>query len=179
MLQLPPAELARRSTPALLLDLDALERNLDHVAFLAREATMKLRPHGKTHKSPVIAHLQIIRGAIGQRVQKVVEAEILAWGGVDNILVTNEVVGARKLARFAALSRICTAAVCVDSEAGFAALQAAAENAGLRLTALIEVDVGLDRCGLPLDPVVAALARWIAASRWLRFGAIQAYYGKA
>jgi D-serine deaminase-like pyridoxal phosphate-dependent protein len=77
------------------------------------------------------------------------------------------------------LCRICTVAVCVDSEAGFAALQAAAENAGLRLTALIEVDVGMDRCGLPPGPLVTALARRIAASRWLRFCGIQAYHGKA
>ena len=88
------------------------------MALLAREARVTLRPHGKTHKSPAIARLQIMRGAVRQSVQKVAEAEILAWGGVDNILVTNEVVGARKLARFAALSRICAAAVCVDSEAG-------------------------------------------------------------
>jgi 3-hydroxy-D-aspartate aldolase len=183
MLQPPPAEpgapIGEIDTPALLLDLDALERNLDHMAFLAREARVKLRPHAKTHKSPVIARLQIMRGAVGQCVQKVAEAEILAWGGVDDILVTNEVVGARKLARFAALSRICTAAVCVDSEAGFVALEAAAEDAGLRLTALVEVDVGMDRCGLPPGPAVTALARRIAASRWLRFGGIQAYQGRA
>jgi hypothetical protein len=90
MLQLPPAEAAAPidevDTPALLLDLDALERNLEHMAFLAREAAMKLRPHGKTHKSPAIARLQIMRGAVGQCVQKVAEAEILAWGGVDNIV---------------------------------------------------------------------------------------------
>ena len=116
MLQLPPAEAAAPidevDTPALLLDLDALERNLEHMAFLAREATMKLRPHGKTHKSPVIARLQIMRGAVGQCVQKVAEAEILAWGGVDNILVTNEVVGARKLAaqRLDSQRRFCSAA---------------------------------------------------------------------
>src|SRR5580700_8829200 len=110
-------------TPALIVDLDAFEANLDDMAALAAAAGVKLRPHAKTHKSPVIAHMQIARGAVGQCVQKVAEAEILAWGGVADILVSNEVAGPRKLARFAALSRICTAAICVDSEVGVAALE--------------------------------------------------------
>ena len=132
MLQPPPAEpgapVDEVDTPALLIDLDALERNLDLMAALAREAGVKLRPHAKTHKSPVIARLQMARGAVGQCVQKVAEAEILAWGGVGDILISNEVAGPRKLARFAALSRICTAAICVDSEVGVAALEAAAKE---------------------------------------------------
>jgi 3-hydroxy-D-aspartate aldolase len=183
MLQPPPAEpgapIDEVDTPALLIDLDAFEGNLDRMAALAREAGVKLRPHAKTHKSPVIARLQMARGAVGQCVQKVAEAEILAWGGVGDILVSNEVAGSRKLARFAALSRISTAAICVDSEAGVAALEAAAEDAGLRLTALIEIDVGMDRCGIPPGPAVIALAQRIAASRWLRFGGLQAYQGGA
>jgi 3-hydroxy-D-aspartate aldolase len=175
----PGAPIDEVDTPALLIDLDALEYNLDHMGALAREAGVKLRPHAKTHKSPVIAHLQMARGAVGQCVQKVGEAEILAWGGVKDILVSNEVAGPRKLARFAALSRICTAAICVDSEAGVAALEAAAEDAGLRLTALIEIDVGMDRCGIPPGPAVTALAQRIAASSSLRFGGLQAYQGRA
>ena len=156
MVQPPPAEpgapVDEIDTPALIIDLDAFEHNLDHMAALAREAAVKLRPHAKTHKSPVIARLQIERGAVGQCVQKIAEAEVLAWGGVGDILVSNEVAGPRKLARFAALSRISTAAICVDSEAGVAALEAAAEDAGARLTALIEIDVGMDRCGVPPAP---------------------------
>jgi 3-hydroxy-D-aspartate aldolase len=183
MFQPPPAEpgapVDEVDTPALLIDLDAFEHNLDHMAKLAREAGVKLRPHAKTHKSPVIARLQMARGAVGQCVQKVAEAEILAWGGVGDILISNEVAGPRKLARFAALSRICTTAICVDSDAGVAALEAAAEDAGLRLTALIEIDVGMDRCGIPPGPAVIALAQRIAASRWLRFGGLQAYHGAA
>src|ERR1700738_3574942 len=99
-------------TPALIVDLDALEANLDHMAALAAAAGVKLRPHAKTHKSPVIAHMQMARGAVGQCVQKVAEAEILAWGGVPDIIVTNEVMGASKLARLAAASRIARVAVC-------------------------------------------------------------------
>ena len=95
MLQPPPAEpgmsIEEVDTPALLIDLDALESNLDHMAAFARQARVSLRPHAKTHKSPVIARMQIERGAVGQCVQKVAEAEVLAWGGVTDILVSNEV----------------------------------------------------------------------------------------
>ena len=84
-------------TPQVLIDHRRLRRNIDRTQELAASAGLALRPHAKTHKSPVIARLQIMRGAVGQCVQKVAEAEILAWGGVDDILATNEVVGARKL----------------------------------------------------------------------------------
>ena len=118
MLQSPPAEpgmpIEAVDTPALIVDLDAFEFNLDTMAAMAASAGVKLRPHAKTHKSPVVAHLQMARGAVGQCVQKVAEAEVLAWGGVSDILVSNEVVSPRKLARLAALTRISTVAVCTD-----------------------------------------------------------------
>lgn len=110
MLQSPPATPGMREeeidTPALLIDLDAFEANLDRMAALLAPTKAKLRAHAKTHKSPVIAHLQMRRGAVGQCVQKVAEAEALAWGGVTDILVSNEVVGRDKLARLAALARL-------------------------------------------------------------------------
>src|ERR1700738_3276847 len=115
MLQTPPAIPGMREeeidTPALVLDLDAFEYNLDHMAELLAPTGAKLRAHTKTHKSPVIAKLQMARGAVGQCVQKVAEAEILAWGGVSDILVSNEVVSPRKLARLAALTHFSGAAV--------------------------------------------------------------------
>src|ERR1700678_1837006 len=108
MLQPPPAQPGMREdeidTPALVIDLDAFEYNLDTMAAFVAEAGVKLRAHAKTHKSPVIAQLQMRRGAVGQCVQKVAEAEVLAWGCVPDILVSNEAVGAGKLARLAALS---------------------------------------------------------------------------
>ncbi len=111
MLQPPPAEPGMREeevdTPALLLDLDAFEHNLDLMARLLEPTGTKLRAHAKTHKSAVVALRQMTRGgAIGQCTQKVAEAEALAWGGVPDILVSNQVVGARKLARLCALARI-------------------------------------------------------------------------
>ena len=183
MLQPPPAEpgmsIEEIDTPALLIDLDALESNLDKMAGMARTAGVKLRPHAKTHKSPVIARLQMERGAVGQCVQKVAEAEVLAWGGVPDILVTNEVVGARKLGRFAALSRLSRMGICADCEPQVAAIETAAAEAGQRLTVLLEVDVGMDRCGLQPGPAVVELARRIARSPHLKFGGLQVYQGRA
>ena len=183
MLQAPPALPGQREeeidTPALVIDLDAFEHNLDRMAALLSGSSARLRPHAKTHKSPVIAALQAARGAVGQCVQKVGEAEVLAWGGVRDILVSNEVVGAQKLARLAALAPIADIAVCVDDAAQVAAVEAAARDAGRRLAVLVEIDVGAGRCGVAPGPEAVALAQAIAASAHLRFGGLQAYHGSA
>ncbi len=183
MLQPPPAEpgmpIDEIDTPALVVDLDAFESNLDTMAGLAAAAGVKLRPHAKTHKSPVVAALQMARGAVGQCVQKVAEAEVLAWGGVSDILVSNEVVSPRKLARLAALARICTVAICADDWRGVELIEEAARDAGVRLTVLVEIDVGAGRCGVAPGPEAVALARQIAESPHLRFGGLQAYHGGA
>src|SRR5271166_1753217 len=183
MLQPPPAVPGMREdeidTPALVIDLDAFEFNLDTMARLLAPTEVKLRAHAKTHKSPVIAKLQIARGAVGSCVQKVAEAEVLAWGGVPDILVSNEVVGAAKLARLAALARIARVAVCADDAAQVAAIAAAAEAARVRLPVLVEIDVGGARCGVTPGPDAVALARHIAASPHLVFGGLQAYHGSA
>jgi 3-hydroxy-D-aspartate aldolase len=183
MLQVPPAQPGMREdeidTPALLVDLDAFEFNLDRMAALLAPTGAKLRAHAKTHKSPVIAKLQMARGAVGQCVQKVAEAEVLAWGGIPDILVSNEVVGATKLARLCALAKITRVAVCADDAAQVSALECAAENAGIRLPVLVEIDVGAARCGVAPGPDAVALAQRIAGSKHLVFGGLQAYHGSA
>src|SRR5690348_3995155 len=183
MLQPPPARPGMPEdevdTPALLIDLDAFEYNLDHMAELLAPTRAKLRAHAKTHKSPVIARLQMARGAVGQCVQKVAEAEALAWGGIPDILVSNEVVGASKLARLAALARISKVAVCVDDASQVAAIEQVAEDAGVRLPVLVEIDVGAGRCGVLPGPDAVALAKLIAQSKHLIFGGLQAYHGSA
>jgi 3-hydroxy-D-aspartate aldolase len=183
MLQMPPATPGMREdeidTPALVIDLDAFEFNLDTMAALLAPTGVKLRAHAKTHKSPVIAKLQMARGAVGNCVQKVTEAEILAWGGVPDILVSNEVVGAAKLSRLCALSRIAKVAVCADDAGQVAAIEAAAADAGTRMTVLVEIDVGAGRCGVQPGPDAVALATRIAASKHLIFGGLQAYHGSA
>lgn len=184
MTQIPPAFPGMREedveTPALLLDLDAFEHNLDTMKAALAPTGAKLRAHAKTHKSAVIAHQQMRRGgAIGQCVQKVGEAEALAWGGVPDILVSNQVVGAGKLARLAALSSLSRIAVCADDPGHVAAAEAAAEAAGIRLSVLVEIDVGAARCGVDPGPDAVALAKRIAGSKHLIFGGLQAYHGSA
>ena len=183
MPQHPPAEPGMREedvdTPALLLDLEAFEHNLDTMAALLAPTGTKLRAHAKTHKSPIVALAQMRRGAIGQCVQKVAEAEALAWGGVPDILVSNEVLAPRKLARLAALSSIAKVAVCADDVMGIAAIEDAAQHAGLRMTVLVEIDIGAGRCGVAPGPPAVALAERIAASPHLIFGGLQAYHGSA
>ncbi|HQT76891.1 MAG: alanine racemase [Rhodospirillales bacterium 20-64-7] len=183
MLQTPPAIPGMKQdeidTPALVIDLDAFEYNLDTMAKLLAPTGVKLRAHAKTHKSPIIARLQMARGAVGNCVQKVAEAEVLAWGGIPDILVSNEVVGAAKLARLCALARIAKVAVCADDAQQVSAIEAAAADAGIRMTVLVEIDVGAGRCGVQPGPDAVALARRIAGSRHLIFGGLQAYHGSA
>ncbi len=183
MLQPPPAVPGMHEheidTPALVIDLDAFEYNLDTMAAKLAPTGAKLRAHAKTHKSPVIAQLQMARGAVGNCTQKVAEAEVLAWGGVPDILVSNEIVGASKLARLCGLARIAKVAVCADDAEQVSAIEAAAENAGIRMTVLVEIDVGAARCGVAPGPDAVALAQRIAASKHLIFGGLQAYHGSA
>src|SRR6201747_833841 len=145
ILQTPPAVPGMREdeidTPALVIDLDAFEYNLDRMAALLAPTGVKLRAHAKTHKSPVIARLQMARGAVGQCVQKVAEAEVLAWGGIPDVLVSNQIVGASKLARLCALSGIAKAAVCVDDARQVEWIESAAADSGRRMTVLVEIDV--------------------------------------
>jgi D-serine deaminase-like pyridoxal phosphate-dependent protein len=179
----PPAEIGMPleavDTPALLLDLEAFERNLRRLPAAVAGSAVRLRPHAKTHKCPAIALRQIAEGAVGVCCQKVSEAEAMVAGGVADVLVSNEVVGAPKLRRLVALTRQARVAVCADDPGNVADLNAAALAAGARIPVLVEVNVGADRCGVePGEPAVA-LARQIAGSPGLRFGGLQAYHGSA
>jgi D-threonine aldolase len=166
-------------TPALLVDLDAFERNLSRMADFARSAGVRLRPHSKTHKSPIIAAKQVALGAVGVCCQKVSEAEVMVEGGIADVLVTNEVAGSAKLDRLARLARRASIAVCVDDPDGVAELEAAAAKADARLHVLVEIDVGGRRCGVLPGAPAARLAERIAGSPHLDFAGLQAYYGSA
>ncbi|MGH8619612.1 MAG: alanine racemase, partial [Burkholderiales bacterium] len=166
-------------TPCLLLDLDAFERNLDRLAESLRGRSIRVRPHAKSHKCPEIALRQIARGAVGVCCQKVSEAEALVDGGVNDILIANEVVGAAKLRRLAALAKRARVAVCADHPDNVAALDAAARAAGVKLDVLVEINVGANRCGIASGEPAAQLARVIAGSPHLRFAGLQAYQGSA
>jgi D-serine deaminase-like pyridoxal phosphate-dependent protein len=168
-------------TPALVVDLDAMERNIAAMAAFARERGMRLRPHAKMHKCAAIAALQMRAGAVGVCVQKTSEAEALAEAGVSDIYISNEVVDPAKLARVAALARRIKLAIAIDSTIGIERLAAATRGTTAGPTAsidvFVEIDVGQGRCGAaPGD--AGMLARQVV-SAGLRFAGLQAYHGGA
>ena len=169
-------------TPALVIDLDAMRRNIERMATFARDHGLALRPHAKTHKSAAIARLQIGAGAVGVCVQKLSEAEALAAAGISDIFISNEVIATAKLARLVALARRITLAVAVDSTLGIERLveawrAAATDGGSVDLGVFVEIDVGQGRCGVAPAAAVG-LAHQIVA-HGLRFAGLQAYHGKA
>jgi D-serine deaminase-like pyridoxal phosphate-dependent protein len=168
--------LERVDTPALVLDLDALERNLDRMAALARGAGKGLRPHAKTHKSPEIARLQLARGAVGLCCAKLGEAEVFAAAGLGPLLVTTEIAGPEKIRRLVALRSRAAVTAVVDDLAVARDLDRAMRAAGLVLDVLVDVNVGQERTGVaPAEagPLAAALAELPG----LRPRGLQAYEG--
>jgi 3-hydroxy-D-aspartate aldolase len=165
-------------TPALIVDLDALEGNIARMARAVADP-VRLRPHAKSHKCAEIAKRQIAAGAVGVCAQKVSEAEALVVGGVADVLVTNEVVGKPKVERLARLARDAKVAVLADDAGNVAELDAAARDARVRLDVLVEVDVGAHRCGVPPGEPALALAKWISECKSLRFAGLHAYHGAA
>jgi 3-hydroxy-D-aspartate aldolase len=173
------AHVSEVDTPALLIDLDALERNIRRMQETAANTKVHLRPHSKTHKSTAIANMQIAAGAIGVCCQKVSEAEIMVDGGVRDVLISNEVAGKAKIERVAALARSAKVAVCVDDAGNVEALAAAAQKFGATIRVLVEINVGGNRCGVETAGDVARLAAAIARSPSLQFAGLQAYHGAA
>ncbi|KMW59696.1 Low-specificity L-threonine aldolase [Candidatus Rhodobacter oscarellae] len=167
-------------TPALVLDLDVLERNLATMAAEAKAHGMRLRPHGKMHKSVDVARLQMARGAVGLCAQKVSEAEAFARGGIPDILVSNQVTDPAKLDRLAGLAAKGTRiSVCVDDMQNVSAISAAATTHGIELHCLVEIDSGAGRCGVTEPQEAVALARVIEGAQGLRLEGLQSYQGAA
>lgn len=171
-------------TPALVVDLDAMERNLATMAAFARQHGVKLRPHAKMHKSAALAQLQMQAGAVGVCVQKTAEAEALAAGGVDDIYISNEVIAPHKLQRVAALARTLAArggrlAMAVDHLQGVEVLAQAMGPGENLIDVFIELDVGQQRCGVAEPADVLPLAQAIAQQPSLRLAGLQAYNGRA
>lgn len=183
MTQIPPAQIGMPldsvDTPALLIDLDAFDRNVARLAQALAGTTVRARPHAKSHKCPVIALRQMAAGAVGVCCQKVGEAEAMVHGGVSNVLVSNQIVGTSKIGRLAALAKQAWVAVCADHPANVADLNEAALAFDVRLLVLVEINVGNHRCGVEPGEPALALARAIASSPGLRFAGLQAYHGAA
>ena len=178
MIQRPPAKVGDRledvDTPALILDLDAFERNIQTLNGAVGKR-VRVRAHAKTHKCPEIAKRQVAAGAVGVCCQKVSEAEALVEGGIGDVLVSNEVVGAQKVRRLAELSKGARVGVCVDNAANVGDLKAS----GAKLDVYIELEVGMRRCGVAPGEPALALAREIAGAPNLRFAGLHAYHGRA
>ena len=166
-------------TPALLIDLPAMERNLETMSKFFEGRPASLRPHAKTHKTPILAHKQLEAGAIGITCAKLGEAEAMVQAGIRNVLIANQVVGKRKIERLINLSMHSDIIVAVDSEQNVADLAAAASDKGTRLNVIIEVEVGMQRCGVVADEKFVALARQINDAESLRFRGIMGYEGHA
>jgi 3-hydroxy-D-aspartate aldolase len=176
----PGMDAADIQTPALVLDLDALERNIKKMGDYAKAHGMRHRAHGKMHKSVDVLKLQMeLGGAIGVCCQKVSEAEVFARAGIKEILVSNQVRDLAKIERLAQLPKISggEVIVCVDDAANVADLSAAATKYGTNLGVFIEIDCGAGRCGVTTTPAVVAIARAVVAADNLTYKGIQAYQG--
>ena len=176
---LPGMDEADIQTPCLVLDLDALERNIKKMGDYAKAHGMRHRVHGKMHKSVDVAKLQEkLGGAVGVCCQKVSEAEVFARGGIRDILVSNQVRDAQKIDRLARLQNFgARTIVCIDDLANVADLSAAAQKHRNLIECLIEIDCGAGRCGVTTTSAVIEIAKAIEAADGLKFTGIQAYQG--
>jgi D-serine deaminase-like pyridoxal phosphate-dependent protein len=164
-------------TPVLLVDLDVLEHNIRTMADFFRDKAVDLRPHVKSHKMPAIARLQVAAGAPGVCAAKLGEAEAMVHGGIEDVLIANQVVGEAKVARLVALAERARIAVAVDHSDNVAALSGAAHARGVALGVLVELDVGMSRCGVNTADEALSLARLVIDSPGLEFRGLMGYEG--
>jgi len=178
-MQISPIGLAvsELDTPALLIDLDILQRNIDRMAGHLRDRGVAWRPHAKAFKCPAIAHLLRRAGAIGVTVAKVSEAEVMVDSGIDDILIAHLVVGPSKVARLAALQHRADVKVTVDHSDHVGPLGRAACAADVTIGVLVDVDIGLARTGVATAGAALELARQVSATPGLRFDGLMGYEG--
>ena len=167
------------ATPCLVLDLDALERNIKKMGDYAKSHGMRHRVHGKMHKSVDVALLQEkLGGSCGVCCQKVSEAEVFARGGIKDVLVSNQVRQPEKIDRLARLPKLGARTICcVDDIDNVSDLSAAATKHGTQIECLVEIDCGAGRCGVTTTPAVVEIAKAIDSAPGLKFAGIQAYQG--
>jgi D-serine deaminase-like pyridoxal phosphate-dependent protein len=164
-------------SPALLLYMDAVERNIDKMAHFFSDRECKLRPHIKTHKLPIIAHRQIEAGAIGITCAKLGEAKIFFDSGIKDILIANEIVGDKKIQRLAHLSGYGDLIICVDHFENARDISEAAGRVGRKINVLVEVNVGLNRCGVRPGKPALDLIQKITNLKNLVFRGVMGYEG--
>ena len=164
-------------TPALLIDLDIMERNLNRVAAYAQEHGLRLRPHTKTHKSPILARRQMALGAAGITVAKVGEAEVMLDAEPEDLLIAYPVIGSKKLERLVSVAKRTRVTVALDSEEAARQLSTAAAASGLTIGVLAEVDVGTGRVGVQPGSEILDLARVISGLPGLQLEGFTFYPG--
>jgi len=168
---------AELTTPTLVLDLPVAKRNIQRMADRMATLPSDIRPHIKVHKSPELSRLQVEAGAIGLSVATVWEAIVLVRSGLDHILVVNTVAGPAKLRALAELARDADVMVAVDDAIGVDALSRAASAAGSRIGVLVEVDTGMDRCGVDSAEEALEVARLVAEAPGMELRGVTGYEG--
>jgi len=163
-------------TPALLLDMDCMESNLRQMASFLRNTPAKLRPHFKNHRMLVLARKQLEAGAIGMTCARLRQAELLIQSGIKNILIANEIAGEAKLRQFVDLSRQADVIVAVDNEKVVADLARLSRNQNTQANVLVDIDVGLKRCGVATAEAALRLAR-LVVEKGLKFRGVMGYEG--
>jgi len=164
-------------TPSLLLDIDALKANIATMAAFFADKPSRLRPHFKSHKCTAIAKMQMEAGAVGITCAKLGEAEVVADAGITDILIANQIVSKCKIQRLVELAKRANPMVAVDSVINVRELSAAASKAGVKIRVLVEVDCGMNRCGVEPGQPALDLARVVASSPGLVFEGLQGYEG--
>src|SRR6195256_5535802 len=170
------AKIARDyGTPAVVIDMDRVERNIARIQAACDLAGVANRPHIKTHKSPMLAKLQIAAGAKGITCQKLGEAEVMAAAGIDDILISYNLIGEEKMARLGALQAKASMTVAADNPVVIAGLPQAASASGRPLSVVVECDTGRKRAGVETPAEAIALAREIAGLKGLTFAGFMLY----
>lgn len=164
-------------TPALLIDLDKMEANIQKMANYFTTVSAELRPHLKTHKTPIIAHKQIAAGAIGITCAKLGEAEAVIQAGIRDVLIANQIVGKQKIARLINLAKHSDIMVAVDNAHNVQAISEAASAKDVTIRILVEVNIGMDRCGVEPGEPTLALAQQVRKSPNLKFEGLMGYEG--
>jgi len=168
-------EVDQIDTPALLIDLDLMERNISKMAKFFKKVDADLRPHSKTHKIPIIAHKQIAAGAKGICCQKLGEAEVMAAAGIKDILITNQIVGPRKVWRLANLSKHSEVIVAVESLENAREISKTALKKETKVKVIAEIDIGINRCGVQPGEPTLRLVQEILRLPGLEFKGMMGY----
>lgn len=170
-------DINRIETPALILDGKILSENIEAMNDIIKNSDIKLRPHYKSHKCAVLAHLQIAKGAKGMTCAKLSEAIDLVDCGIDDVLIANQITDSKKIRRLADLAGDAKITVCVDDKENVKKLSQAAKDCGNTIHCLVEFEIGMNRCGVTTKEEVLALAKEIKSSDNITFEGLQVYAG--